>query len=420
MPLLEMFSGIARELLGAILFDYRFLPVYVVIILIAKTKYDKHMDFQSNIYGQVRITIRQIMEETVLYGLVAGFFGSMLIVSMGITLNEQVFSYLFIILIVLAVINTRFASFAYAAGILSVIGLLFNIEGIDVTSLLALAAIMHFIESLLIFISAGRNSIPVFIKHKQGIAGAFLIQRFWLIPIVFLTTILPAAEASAANPVSYSGPAWFKPELLIQGLAALGLDCVIGILAYSDIAITKSPEKRSRETAVYTLCYSIVLFVIALLSKHIFALQLLGALFCIAAREGIVLYGQYTEKSGTPMFESVRRGLRVFEILPGSPAEKMGMVRGDIILNVNGKDVQTEEGLNEALKDFPRFVWITVLGAHGHEKTYEYKDYPEGVNYLGILTVPREKEVTYNIDHFERLVILKNLVARFRGVNRHL
>jgi hypothetical protein len=37
-----------------------------------------------------------------------------------------------------------------------------------------------------------------------------------------------------------------------------------------------------------------------------------------------------------------------------------------------------------------------------------------------VLTVPREREVTYNIDSYENLVILRDLVRRFRGISRSM
>jgi hypothetical protein len=60
---------------------------------------------------------------------------------------------------------------------------------------------------------------------------------------------------------------------------------------------------------------------------------------------------------------------------------------------------------------------VDVVGWDGTQKSYEYKCYPEGYNFLGIISVPREKEVTYNTDYFEHLSILKNIVNRFRDIS---
>ena len=106
------------------------------------------------------------------------------------------------------------------------------------------------------------------------------------------------------------------------------------------------------------------------------------------------------------------------DVLPESHAKRMGIQRGDTILSVNSNDIQTEEGLNEALKEYPVYTWIHVIGWDGKEKTYEYRCYPGGYNDLGIMPVPREGEITYNTDKFEHMSIIKNIVTRFKGMNK--
>jgi hypothetical protein len=210
----------------------------------------------------------------------------------------------------------------------------------------------------------------------------------------------------------------FKPETIQTGALALGLDCAVAVLCYSDLAITKHPEKKSRETAFQLFCYSAVLFIIAIFSIHLPWLKYVGTVFCIAVHEGINIYGRHIEKNGEPLFSPVRRGLKVMDIIPDSHAQRMGIQRGDTILSINGKDIQTEEGVTEALREYPTYTWIQIKGWDGKEKTCEYKYYQGGYNTLGVVSVPREKEVTYNTNYFEHLSILKNIVTRFRGMNK--
>lgn len=420
MAFIEMISAIAKELLSTLLTDYKFFPIYIVIILIVKSKYDKHMDFQTNLYGETKFSMRQIIEETVLYGLITGVIMSMVIVSAGITISTNAFSYLFLILLFLSLINIRFISFSYAAGILGIVSLIFRINNVNVPSLLVLTAILHISESLLIFYTADRSNIPVFLKQDNKITGAYIIQRFWLVPLVFITFVVQNSGIATDGIHIYKWLDTIRPDLVKAGVAALGLDCIIGIAAYSDIAIASQPKKRSRRTSLYTLVYGLVLLLFAIGSFKTVIFQVAGALFAIIGRELVYIKSHSEEKNGKPLFESVRRGMKIFDVLKGSHAEKMGIEKGETLLNVNGRDVQTEEGLKEALKDYPRFVWITTNTCDGKEKTYEYKSFPEGVGELGIIIVPREHEITYNVDNFENLIILKNLVARYRATRRNI
>ena len=418
--IVEVLSGISREMLDSIFFDYRFLPVYVIIALIIKAKHGRFMEFEAGIYGQPRKTGGRIVEEIALTGLTAGFFISLIIVGAGITIHRETFSYLFIIMVILAVINARYACISYAAGIYAAAASIFNFgEEVDIPGVLMLAAILHMLEGALVFLYAGKDAMPVFIKHEEGIAGAFLMQKFWAVPVAFATfAVQTGINAAAAGQGALNQWPLLEPGVIRDGAYALGLDCVIGVIAYSDIAISKTPERRSRETSFMLMCYSVILLAISIVSSYAPVFRLIGALFAVAAHEAIVLIGHYSERIGEPMFKAARRGIRVLDVPPGTHAFKMGIEKGDTILSINGKDVQTEKGVDEALKDFPAFVWVDVLDTGGNRKTYEYRYYPEGLNRLGVIAVPREREVTYNIDHFGKLVILKNLVERFMNANR--
>ena len=122
-------------------------------------------------------------------------------------------------------------------------------------------------------------------------------------------------------------------------------------------------------------------------------------------------------KNRETFFASADRGLRLLDVTDGGNADKLGLEKGDIILSVNGKDIQTIDGLKAVLDDSPRYVWIVAQKPDGSRKTMK-KLYPYGIDSLGVLTVPREREVTYNIDSYENLVILRDLVRRFRGISR--
>ena len=109
-----------------------------------------------------------------------------------------------------------------------------------------------------------------------------------------------------------------------------------------------------------------------------------------------------------------QRGLRILEIVPDGTAEKMKMKRGEIILTVNGKPVQTEDGIRHVLAKSPTFIWMHTEALNGQIKIYEHKCYPDGVKDLGVILVPKEWEVTYQVDEYENFTIIKNIVDKFR------
>jgi hypothetical protein len=411
-----MAGAIAGEMLDAFFVNYFFIFLYILVILFIRSQYQKYSDLQNDIYGRPAKTLREITEKIILTGLVAGFAASFFAVAGGITVEEDAVRYLFYIMCLLLIIDLRFVCISYAAGILAAISLIFGSPKINIPSLLALVALLQMVESILVYMNRNSDCVPVFIRHKEEITGAFLIRRYWMIPVVFFTFVLQAG-ATALN----TGGGWpmlFKPSGLGGGAWALGLDCLVAVLCYSDMAITKHPEKKSVQSAFLIFCYSAILLILAIVSIHIDWVGYAGVVFCVAAHEGINLYSNLSEKRGKPLYNAVRRGLRVMDVLPESHAKRMGLERGDVILSINSNDIQTEEGVIEALKDFPTYTWITVAGWDGRERTVEYRCFPGGYNTLGIISVPREKEVTYNTSYFENMSILKNIVNRFRGMDR--
>ena len=55
----------------------------------------------------------------------------------------------------------------------------------------------------------------------------------------------------------------------------------------------------------------------------------------------------------------------------------MGMKRGDIILSINNMDVQTEEGIAEALRKAPNYVWVKILNVNGQRKYMNTNVFPK-------------------------------------------
>lgn len=418
MSFIDVASMITKEFLKSVLTNSLFLPVYLILIYIIKIQYEKYLEYEIKAYGQSRKSIGEMIKESVFFAVVIGYLGNVIVVCAGVPINTEGFKYLLAITALLVCVNIRYASFANAGGILVIISLLFNLKLGNVSSLLLLVGVIHLVESILIFLNADRDSVPVFIMRREGIVGAFVTRKYWPVPLVLLS--YTAISTSGENPYSIMPQWWplFKPDFLSSGILAFGMECSIAVLGYSYICTTEQPDRRNKQTAFELFCYSIILVVISVISFKIYAFRIIGAIFCVAAYQGMIIYRHYSEKHGTPLYSPVKRGLRVLDVLSCSHAEKMGMQRGDIILSINGKDIQTERGMEEGLKSFPVYVWISVITAHGEEKNYEYKCYPDGLNSLGILTVPRENEVTYNVDTFENFGILKDLVSRFRMVGK--
>jgi len=414
--MLQMAGAIAAEILTAIFANYFYMFLYVLVIMYIRSQYQKYSELQSAVYGKPERDLREITERIILTGLVAGFAASFAAIAAGITIELKTARYLFFIMCFLLIFNLRFACISYAVGILATVSLIFGIANVNVPSLLCLAAVLQIVESVLIFLNRKSDFIPVFIKSNDEIAGAFLIRRFWMIPVVFFTHILQSGMMAAG--LAAGRPLLFGSSPVEAGAWALGLDCLVALLCHTDIAITMHPDKKSLQSAGMLFAYGTALLLIAVISVNNKWVGYIGIAFCILGHEMIYFYSRMSEKNGVPLYSAVKRGLRIMDVLPGSHAAKMGLERGDVILSINNHDIQSVEGVNEALREYPCYTWIHVHGWDGKERTVEYRCFPGGYNSLGIISVPREKEVTYKVEYFEHISILQNIVNRFRGMDK--
>jgi len=416
LDILSVISAVARQLLGTVLFNFVFIILYILIIAFIKHKIDRQSEVRENATGAPGRTARAMIEEVILVSFITGFIASIAIVFIGISLDISVIPYLFIIMILLSIINPRFACFSYAGGLMALASAVLGIPGFSPSSLIALIAIAHLAESVLVFMFGAKNTIPVYIKHGDGIAGAFIIQRFWPLPLIFVVSGIQSVAGGGMESLIKAG--WwpvFRSVSTTAGIITLGLGCVAAFVSYSDIAVSRLPEKKAREKSLLDLCYAAVLMAIAFFARNSQAISIVGALAAIILHEGISIFSRLRDNRHKPLFKAEKRGLKVFEVPESSHAWDMGIKRGDIILSVNDRDIQTAEGLAGVLNDFPTYLWVRIITLKGVEKLLEYRFYPEGVNNLGIISVPRQLEVTYNVDNFENFSIIKNLVARFKG-----
>jgi len=300
--MLQMAGSIASEMLEAFLVDYFFIVLYIPVIFFVRAQYRKYSELQTEIYGKPEFSPREVAERIILTGLTAGFAASFITVAAEVTLETDTIRYLFYVMCFLLLIDLRLVSMPYAAGLLAAVSLIFGKPDVSIPSLLILAAVLQMTESILIFLTRKRDYIPVFFSHHDEITGAFLIRRFWMIPIVFFTYMLQSGSALS----SFSAQQASRAVPSLEGAAAaLGLDCMITLLCYSDISIASNPVEKTFRNAAALMGHSIILMVIAFVSKKIPWVGTAGTAFCILGREAVFAWSRISEMRGQPLYSAV-------------------------------------------------------------------------------------------------------------------
>lgn len=118
----------------------------------------------------------------------------------------------------------------------------------------------------------------------------------------------------------------------------------------------------------------------------------------LLGHEIVYQLGKWREKQSEPLFVSNERGLKVFAVLPNSPAMAMGVKAGDVIQRLNGDRIYTHKDLEKAVKD-AAFCKLEVLDEyldrHMMQKVL-YQDDPKHLGIVGAVPIGKrmEKEIS--------------------------
>jgi len=366
-------------------------PIYWAVIIVMAFQYRNLKNLERNTFNLNNFDLKKQIADSILFGILGGFLGSIIMVFIGVTIQESGLLYVFILAVLLTMINPRYMCFSYAGGILSLFSLIFGFPRIDVSSLMAIIGILHLIESFLIWLDGYRGRLPVFVEGRDGqIVAGFTMQRFWPIPITVLVLGSMLVDQSSA----VNMPNWWpliKPYG-IQNLdnVALLLMVAPAALGYADVAITEMPKDRCRKSAALLSVYSILLIMISVISSYVYVFKYVAAIFAPVVHELQIIIGQKREMEGKPLFVPPERGIMVLDVKNFSPAYEMGLTSGDVILSINGIPINDEEDLRRIFIDnFFNYVWLEVMDLKGRIRICEYRNFREGIRQLGILVVPK-------------------------------
>ncbi|MGE5396368.1 MAG: PDZ domain-containing protein [Chitinophagales bacterium] len=361
-----------------------FSPLFFLLIILVGWQYRRNLrltgaaphNTQSTAY--IRTTLI-----AALAGILGGFVGSLLLLFFGIDLAGVGVGYLFLVALLLMLVHPRFICFAYAGGIISLSHLAFGFPRVDITQVMGLVAILHMIESLLILFTGHLDPVPVYARRESGkVVGGFNLQKFWPLPLV---AFMSAGGYSSSLSL---GQLWhfLKPDAhLIQALEG-GLFPVLAVIGYGEVTTTSTPASRSKVSAAYLALYSLILLTLALISAKYPVLSILPALFGPVGHELVIAIGLRSEADNSPLYDHPRNGVRLLDVVKGSPADKAGLRSQDIILKVNNLEVESLVDIDNCIRFSPwgKLSLVISRGSQTMELRLLYKPREN----MGIIPVP--------------------------------
>lgn len=385
------------QLIPFILLNPSYAFLYWLIVAVVALQYRRLAALQERILGVVRNSALEQTLGSIVAGIAAGFLGSLILVGVGVTLHERDVIYLWPAAFALMLINPRLMCFSYAGGLVSLSYLVFGVPEVSVTSITALVAVLHVVESILIWLNGARGALPVYIRPRRGrILGGYTIQNFWPVPIVLL--ILKTGLGSIPPGDLIAMPDWWP--LLRPGAGVLDDPSVIPVLApvpavlgYGDLAITALPRSRTRRSAFILAGYSLTLLGLSVLASHFSPLLWAAAIFAPLGHEAVAHLGGRAQLRGKPYFSPppAGGGVAVMEPLPDSTALRAGIRARDVITHVNERPVGDAADLESALVEEGPGCTLTVR-REGRTVRIDLLPHWRGTRELGIIHVPSGDE----------------------------
>ncbi|MDW7739167.1 MAG: PDZ domain-containing protein [Bacillota bacterium] len=362
------------------------MPIFWIVLFLVYLQYRRQLLTEKKLFGRAINNLGKQMLTSVGLGAVGGIAASIVLVFLGLSLEQIGLYFIWPVALLLLLLNPRYLCFSYAGGIVALLvlftryiltdlfpGLSENLMveallKIHIPALLVLIGLLHLIEAFLIYFGAHQGSSPVYLKQESGgVIGAYLLQRFWPIPLVgLLVSVVLQSEI-----VGVSMPDWW-PILQStiqpgegQSLQYMVIPVAAG-LGYADIAISSSPRERSRFSAKWLAAYSIVLLIIAIASEYYPSLIIIGVILAPVGHEILIIYGKKREEKRPSYYQFTPHGVQLMTVLPGSSAMEAGLQEGDKITGINNMEVNSTRELMTKIDESYFMVFVEGIRDGSH------------------------------------------------------
>ncbi|MBU5313922.1 PDZ domain-containing protein [Tissierella carlieri] len=328
-------------------------PFFIAVLCIIYFQYLKIGKIEKENLGYKRSALLKLFISTI-FGMFGGIITTVVFLYLGVVVIPKDFMYILIVAIILSLINPRYMCFSYGGSIVALCSLIIGYPKIQISQVMSVVAVLHIVESILILLDGWRSRLPVFFETKSEIVGGFNMNRFWPIPFVI-----------------FIGDGLIHPITLMA------------ILSYGDYSISSYPRQKVVKTSVVLFLYSIILLYLSKTIENPF----IPPLFALLGHEYIILQNKMIENNKIPIFTSFDKGVKVLEVLPNTVAHKLGIKTGDIVLKINGAEINSNKDLEDLMNIKINKLRIEFFNM---KSGLSIKRYYGKRKSLGLIIVPRD------------------------------
>jgi len=249
------------------------------------------------------------------------------------------------------------------------------------SSIAVLIALFFFIEAIMYKLISNENAFPDIVKSKRGSwFGMYHIQKASIIPFFIF---VPGKITIASLPVI--------PYFTIGG-ENISFALVPLFIGFHHIIKGQLPiQVTNRLRRNNTLLGSLVL-ITALISFYLPGIAVASVALAIIGKIYINHLIEVDDQKQGLSFIELKNELKIFAIVPNSPAHILGLKVGDTITKVNNIEVNSLDELNEQLNNLILFPNFEVLTTNQEVHTIGNEKYKGNLSELGII-FPTEQQL---------------------------
>ncbi|MBD8031498.1 PDZ domain-containing protein [Solibacillus merdavium] len=239
-----------------------------------------------------------------------------------------------------------------------------------------LTGLLLMAEGILIRRYGGRFASPIMETTKRGLNGiGYYSKQLWVLPVF---TIIPG------DGIQNIAPFWPQFTVGAEQFSLIVFPFIIGFQQMVRQKLPMNVYPQMGRTIVMIGQFVLIVGLAAYFSPVLGAAALaLGAI----SRTIIGIYYSRSEDRNSYAVMRSDRGVMIAGILPNSPAEKMGLLAGEVIKRVNGQDVYTEEDLYKALQINAAHCRLEVLDHAGELRLTQHVVHRDDNYKIGLLVV---------------------------------
>ena len=384
--LLELLWAVGRFFIHPLFYLFFLLTLAYGYFRIKRERKSFHIRIED-MYEEMKFTYTK--------GLVVGFIASLVLFGLGLSLP---FGTIVLLAIVTAIIGftfqLRYLSAAFSIGLtLFITGMIttFEVNGLEqffvglsttnYLSLSLLAGLLIIAEGVLIFRTAHKNTSPFLKTSTRGLPiGTHVSNRSWMLPLLFL---VPGGALTSSLP-------WW-PVLTINGEPFL-LMFIPFFIGFNQRVQGSLPMQSIKVTGVRVIWLGVLTIAISVVSIWFTVAAFIAVFIAMIGREFITVRQRLNDDSAAFYFSKRDHGLMILGILPHSPAAKMNLQVGEMVMKVNGVAVKTVNEFYEALQKNSAFCKLEVIDYNGEIRYAQCALYDGEHHELGILFVQDEKK----------------------------